>query len=84
MIKLRKVRWAGHIARVGQKRNVYKLFIGKSERKRPRGRPGHRWEDNIRINVREIVWEGVDWIHMARDRDQWRVLVNTVTSLRVP
>jgi hypothetical protein len=61
-----------------------RVLVGKPEGKRPLGRPVRRWEDNIKINLREIGWGGVDWIHLAQDRDQWRVLVNTVMNLRVP
>jgi hypothetical protein len=67
----------------GEKRNAYRLLVGKPEGKRPLGRPRHRWEDNVRINLREIGWAGMDWIDLAQDRDQWRVLVNTVMNLRV-
>jgi hypothetical protein len=59
-------------------------LAGKPEGKRPLGRPRGRWEDNIRMDLREILWEGVDWIHLVQDRDQWRALVNTVMNLRVP
>jgi hypothetical protein len=58
--------------------------VGKPEGKRPLGRPRHRWADNIKIDLREIVWDGMDWIDLAQDRDQWRALVNTVMNLRVP
>jgi hypothetical protein len=68
----------------GEKRNAYRILVGKPERKRPLGKPRHRWEDNIRMNVREIGWGGMDWIDLAQDRDQWRALVNTVMNLRVP
>jgi hypothetical protein len=61
-----------------------KILVGKPEGKRPLGRPRHRWEDNIKMDLREIEWEGVEWIHMVQDREQWCALVNTVMKLRVP
>jgi hypothetical protein len=64
-------------------RNVYKILVGKSEGKRPLVRPRHRWED-IRIHLKEIGWEGVNWIHLAHDMDQWRDLLNMVMNLQVP
>jgi hypothetical protein len=67
-----------------QMRNAYRILVGNPEGKRPLGRPRRRWVDNIKINLREIVWNGMDWIDLARDRDQWRVLVNTVMNLWVP
>jgi hypothetical protein len=66
------------------KRNTYRTFVGKPERKRRLRTRRHKWEDNIKMNVREIGWGGMDWIDLAQDRDQWRALVNTVTNLRVP
>jgi hypothetical protein len=69
---------------MGEKRNAYRILVGKPEGKRLLGRPRHRWEDNIRMDLREIGWGGMDWIGLAQDRDQWRALVNTVTNLRVP
>jgi hypothetical protein len=80
MIKSRRMRWARHVARIGENR----ILVGKPEGKRPLGRPRRRWVDNIKIDVREIVWDGMDWIDLAQDRDQWRALVNTVMNLRVP
>jgi hypothetical protein len=65
-------------------RNAYSVLMGKRERKRPLGIPRHRWEDNIRMDAREIGWKVVDWIHLAQDRNQWQALVNTVVNLRVP
>jgi hypothetical protein len=82
-IKSRRMRWAGHVARVGEERNVYKVLVGKPEGKRPLGRPRRRWENGIRIDLREIGWRSVDWIHLAQDRDRWRAVVNTVMNLRV-
>jgi hypothetical protein len=65
-------------------RNAYKILVGKPEGKRPLGRPRRRWVDNIKIDLREIEWDSMDWIELAQDRDQWRALVNTVMNLRVP
>jgi hypothetical protein len=83
MIKSRRVGWAGHVARMGAERNAYRILVGKPERKRPLGRPRHRWVDNIKIDLREIEWDGMDWIGLAENRDQWRALVNTAMNLRV-
>jgi hypothetical protein len=69
-------------AKLGEKRNAYRILVGKPEG--PLGRPRRRWVDNIKMDLREIGWDGVDWIDLAQDRDQWRVLVNTVINLRVP
>jgi hypothetical protein len=70
MIKSRRMRWAGHVAGMGEKRNAYRILVGKPERKRPLGRPRRRWVDNIKMNLREIGWDGMDWIDLAQDRDQ--------------
>jgi hypothetical protein len=83
IIKSRRMRWAGHVARMGEK-NAYRILVGKQEGKRPLGRPRRRWEDNIRRDHREIGWGGMDWIDLAQDRDQWKALVNTVVNLQVP
>jgi hypothetical protein len=69
---------------MGDKRNAYRILVGKPEGKIPLGRPRCGWEDNIRMDLREIGWGGMDWIELAQDRDQWRALVNTVMNLRVP
>jgi hypothetical protein len=74
MIKSRRMRWAGHGARVGKKRNTCKILVGKPEGKRPLGRPRHRWVYNIKTDLVEIGWGGVDWIDLAQDRDKWRAL----------
>jgi hypothetical protein len=84
MIKSRRMRWAGHVARMGVTRNAYRILVGKPEGKRPLGRPRRRCVDNIKMNLRETGWGGVDWIELAQDRDQWRALVNTMMNLRVP
>jgi hypothetical protein len=69
MIKSRKMKWAGHVAQIGEKRNAYRISVGKPEGKRPLGRPRRRWVDNIKMNPREIGWDGMDWIDLAQDRD---------------
>jgi hypothetical protein len=82
-IKSRRIRWAGHVARMGEGRNVYRVLVGKPEGRRPLGRPRRRWEDEIRMDLEEIGWGGVEWIHLAQDRDRWRGVVNAVMNLRV-
>jgi hypothetical protein len=69
---------------MGEKRNAYRRLVGKPEGRRPLGRPRRRSVGNIKMDLREIGWEGVDWVDLAQDRDQWRALVNTVMNLRVP
>jgi hypothetical protein len=76
------MRWAGHVARKGEKRNEYRLLVGKPERKRPLGRPRRRWVDNIKMDLLDIGWGGVDWVSLAQDKDKWRALVNAVMNLR--
>jgi hypothetical protein len=83
-IKSRRMRWAGHVARIGEKRNVYRLLVGKSEGKRPLGRPRRRWMDNIKMDLSEIGLSVVDWIGLAQNRYSWRALVNSVMNIRVP
>jgi hypothetical protein len=68
-IKSRRMRWAGHVARMGEKRNAYRILVGKPEGRRSLGRPRRRWVDNIKMDLREIGWGGVDWFHLAQDRD---------------
>jgi hypothetical protein len=84
MIKSRKMRWAGHVARIREKRNAYRILVGTPEGKSPLGRPIRRWVNNIKMDLREIGWDGMDWIDLAQDRERWRALLNTVMNLRVP
>jgi hypothetical protein len=84
MIKSRRMRWAGHVERMGEKMNAYRLFVEKPEGKIPLGRPRRRWVDNIRMDLGEVGWGDVDWIGLVQDRDNWRALVNSVLNLRVP
>jgi hypothetical protein len=83
MIKSR-MRWASHVARMGYKKDAYRLLVGKPERKRPLGRPRRMWVDHIRMHLGEVGWGDVDWIGLAGDRNMWRALVNSVLNLRVP
>jgi hypothetical protein len=83
-VKSRRMRWAGHMARKGEERKVYKVLVGKPEGKRPLGRPRRRWEDGIGMDLREIGFGGcVDWIGLSQDRDRWRAVVSAVMNLRV-
>ena len=84
MIKSRRMRWAGHVARMGDRRGVYRVLVGKPEGKRPLRRPRRRWEDNIKMAPQEVGCGDMDWIKMAQDRDRWQALVNAVMDLRVP
>jgi hypothetical protein len=83
VIKLR-MRWAGHVAQIAEKRNAYRLLVVKPEGKRPLGSPRRRWVDNIKMDLGEVGWGDMDWIGLAQDRDRWRALVNSVLKLRVP
>ena len=83
-LKSRRVRWPGHVARMEQTRNAYRVLVGKPEGKRSLGRPRRRWEDNIKMDLREVGCDPRDWIALAEDRDQWRAYVRAVTNLRVP
>jgi len=84
VIKWRKMRWAGHVARMGEERGVYRVLVGKPEGRRPQGRPRRRWVDNIRTNLKEVGCGNMDWIGLAQDRDRWRTLVSAVMNFRVP
>ena len=84
VIKSRRMRLAGHVARLGERRGVYRVLVGKPEGKRPLGRPRCRWEDNIKMDLQEVGCGGIDWIELAQDGDRWRALVNAVMNLRVP
>jgi len=84
VIKSRRMNWAGHVAPMGEKRGVYRVLMGKSEGKRPLGRPKPRWEDNIKIDLQEVGCGSMDWIELAQDRGRWRALVNAVINLRIP
>jgi hypothetical protein len=82
VIKSRRMRWAGHVARMGEKRGAYKILMGRPEGRRPLGRPRRRWEDNIKVGIQEVGW-GMDWIELALDTNRWRALVKAVINLRV-
>jgi hypothetical protein len=84
VIKSRRMRWVGHVARMGERRGVYRVLVGRPEGKRPLGRPRRRWEDNIKIELREIGIDGVSSIRLVQDRVQWRASVSTVMNLRFP
>jgi hypothetical protein len=84
VIKSRSMRWVGHVARMGEIRGVYRDLVGRPEGKSPLGRPRRRWEDNIKMDLREIDIDVANWIRLAQDRVRWRAFVNTVMSLRVP
>ena len=81
---IKSKRWAGHVARMGERRGAYRGLVGKPEGKRPLGSPGHRWEDNIKMNLQEVGCGDMDWFDLAQHRDRWRTLVNAVMNLRVP
>ncbi|KAJ4438735.1 hypothetical protein ANN_14686 [Periplaneta americana] len=83
-IKSRRLRWAGHVARMGESRNAYRVLVGRPEVKRPLGRPRRRWEDNIKMDLREVGYDDRDWINLAQDRDHWRAYVRAAMNLRVP
>ncbi|KAJ4436886.1 hypothetical protein ANN_17018 [Periplaneta americana] len=82
-IKFRRLRWAGHVARMGESRNAYRVLVGRPEGKRPLGRPRRRWEDNIKMDLREVRYDDRDWINLAQDRDQWRAYARAAMNLRI-
>jgi len=84
MIKSRRMRWAGHVARMGEEREVCRVLLEKPEGRRPLGRPRHRWVDNIMMDLQEVGCGYMDWIGLAQDRDRWRRLASAVMNLRVP
>jgi hypothetical protein len=83
VIESRRMRWAGHVAHMGEGRGVYRVLVGRSEGKRPLGRPGSRWKDNIKMDLKDVGIDGANWIQLAQDRVQWRAFVNMVMNLRV-
>jgi hypothetical protein len=84
VIKSRRIRQAGHVARMGDGRGVHRGLMGKTEGKRPLGRPRRRWEDKFKIDFQEVGCGDMDWIELAQDRDSWQALVNAIMNFRVP
>ena len=84
VVKSRRIRWAGYVARMGEGRGVHRVLVGKPEGKKPLGRPRHRWEDNINMDLQKVGGGCGDWMELAQDRDRWRAFVSTVRNLRVP
>ena len=84
VIKSRRMRWAGHVERMGEEMGVYRVLVGKLEGKRPLGRPRRRWVDNIRNDLKEVGYGYMDWFGRGQDRDRWRTLVSAVMNIRVP
>ena len=83
VIKSRKMRWAGHVASMGERRDLYRILVGKPEGKRSLGRHRRRWEDNIMMDLQEVGCEIMDWIQLAQDRDRWMAVVNFIMNIRV-
>ena len=84
VIKSRRIRWAGYVRRMGEERGVYRVLVGKTEGRRPLGKPRCRWIDNIRLDLQEVGCGYIDWIWLTQDRDRWRTLVSAVMNLRAP
>jgi hypothetical protein len=84
VIKSRRLMWLGHVARMGEGRGAYRILVERLEGKRPIGRPRRRWEDNIKMDLQKVAWDGLAWIDMAQNRDWWRALVNAAMNLQVP
>jgi len=84
VINSRRMRWAGHVARMGDERGVYRVLVGMPEGKTPLGRPRRRWVNNIRMDLQEVGCGYMDWIGWAQERDRWQTLVSAVTNLQVP
>ena len=84
VIKSRRMKWTGHVVRMGEEMGVYRVLVRKPEGRRPLGRPGRRWVDNIRTDLHEVGCGYMNWIGVAQDRDRWRTFVNAVMNLRVP
>jgi hypothetical protein len=83
-MKSRRMRWAGHASHMGERRDLYRVLVGKPDRKRQLRRCMHRWEDNNKVDLQEVGWGDMDWIDLVLDRDRWRVLVIAVMNLRIP
>jgi hypothetical protein len=83
VIRSRRMRWAGHVSCMGEKRSAYRILVGRHEGRQQLERPRHRWEDNIKMALQEVGWEGMDWIELAEDKDRWQALVNKVMNLWV-
>jgi hypothetical protein len=84
VVKSRRMRWAGHVARMGENSGVHRVLVGKPEGKRPLGRPRRRWENNIKLDLQEVGASRGDWMELAQDKDRWRALVGAVRDFRVP
>jgi hypothetical protein len=84
VIKSRRMRWDGHVACMGKERGVYRVLVESPEGRRPLGIPNHKWDDNIKMDLRKMGIDGANWIRLAQNMVQWRTFVSTVTNLRVP